>query len=99
MVAGNDLVVAFAKLRLNLFSNQVDRRVKVVFVILRKQIRPLEVQIDGALKLVCGQTNMIPLKVNPCLQGSLVHVFEFIDANLDMFLDCIGDFNIVGIEN
>ena len=43
VVAGNNLVVAFTKLRLNFFRDQIDRRVKVVFVILRKQIRTLEV--------------------------------------------------------
>ena len=55
--------------------------------------------MNGTLKLVRRETNVIPFKVNPCLHGSLIHVFDFIYAELNMLLNRIGGFNIVGFQN
>ena len=55
--------------------------------------------MNGTLKLIRRQTNVIPFKVNPCLLASLIHVFDFIYAELNMLLNRIGDFNIVGFQN
>ena len=64
-------------------------------MILRKHIRPFEIQVHGAFVLVPRETDMVPLEIHPGLQGPLVHVFKLVNAGAHVVFNCLGELYIV----
>ena len=99
VMSRDDFTVTFPQLLLNFFGHQINGCIQVTFMILRKHIRPFEIQMHGAFILVFRETDMVPLQIHPGFQGPLVHVFKFVNTDAHMVFNCLGEFNIVGIKN
>jgi len=94
-----DLAVAFADLRFDFFLNGINRRVKVAFNVLGKQVRSAHAEADGTAELFFRHAGMVVFERDARVHDALIHVIQFLEPGDDVIFNRFGERDIVGGEN
>ena len=99
MLARLELILTLPDLLLDLFADEIDRRVKIAFGIFRKQVGARDGQADRAAEGTLGHFVMVVLQRDAGIDRKPVEVLQLLQSTQDVVLDGLGQRHIVRREN
>jgi len=89
----------FAKLLLDFFRNDINRRIKIRLHIFRKQVGAGQRDSDSAAELLVGCFRLIMLQSDANIGRVLIQMIELINPGDEMIFDGLGQRQIVCRKN